>query len=273
MDGELHIFAVPLDMDDDVVYQTPDDRLPITVGRAHGLPQGGDIRGHGREPRPLRRLYLRGRILEEAGVRFLALSCVPQSLLPPLLQSSSDQAVRRVDGLITPFRQVHLIACALHLLLPMPPLLRPVALDVLPGLETQLSGGRLQGPEHLVRHAALEHGRVDPRTGRLGRLHEVPHTMIIRLVDPPIGHVHPAATHAADQAPGQQGDAFAGRAHGVRARLILFEPLLVLQVLRPGDIGREMVLDQHGPLVHGDPLPSASGGSGEAPGSATGRRP
>jgi hypothetical protein len=264
-DGERHRGAVPLHMDDTVVYQTPAARLPITVGRARGRPQGGESRGHGREPRPLLRLYVRGCSLEEAVVRFLALSCGPQGLLPPRLHRSCDPAIRRVDGLITPFRPVHLRACALHLLLPLPPRLRPFALDVLPGLETQRSGGRLQGSAPRARHAASEPGRLAPRTGRLGRLPDVPPTMIRRLVDPPSGHGPPAATHAADQAPGQPGDACAGRAHGVRARLLRLAPLVVLQVWRPGARGREMVLEQHGPLGHGDPPPSASAGARRGP--------
>ena len=48
MDSELHIFAVPLDMDDDMVYQTPDDRLPITVW---SCPWPATRRGYPR-PRP-----------------------------------------------------------------------------------------------------------------------------------------------------------------------------------------------------------------------------
>lgn len=68
---------------------------------------------------------------------------MPQGLLPALLQRGGHPAVGRVDGLRAPFRQVDLLPCPLPLLLPR--LLQPCAcaLNILPGLETQLSRGGL----------------------------------------------------------------------------------------------------------------------------------
>jgi hypothetical protein len=136
MESDLHVFAITLDVDDDTVHQTTEDRLSIAVGGARGLPQGGDIRCDRRDPRPLLRLYWQGRVLAEAVVCFLELSCVAQGLLPALLQRGRDQAVRRVDGLIPSLRQVHLVLGALYLLLPMLHEPGTFALDVLPDLQT-----------------------------------------------------------------------------------------------------------------------------------------
>ena len=41
---------------------------------------------------------------------------------------------------------------------------RTFALDVVPGLETQLYGRWLQGLKHLVRHTRVEDSRLDPIT-------------------------------------------------------------------------------------------------------------
>jgi hypothetical protein len=63
---------------------------------------------------------------------------VAQGLLPALLQGRSHQAIGRIDSLVPPFGQVHLIAGALPLVLPV--LLQPGAfpLDIVPRLATQL---------------------------------------------------------------------------------------------------------------------------------------
>jgi hypothetical protein len=43
VDRDAHIFAVALDVNDDLVHQMPDDLLAIPVGRAGGVPERGEV--------------------------------------------------------------------------------------------------------------------------------------------------------------------------------------------------------------------------------------
>ncbi len=117
-DGDLHLCAVALDVDDHAVHQTAHHRLSITGRCPRDFPQGHDIGGDRSELVPLLSASLRGGLPQEALIRLLELPRVSQGFLPALLQGRGHQAVGRIDALIPPFGQVHLIACALHLVLP-----------------------------------------------------------------------------------------------------------------------------------------------------------
>ena len=264
-DGALYIFAVALDKDVNVFHQAADHGLPIAIGGGRGLPHGGDSRRCGRDLSPLLRLDVRGRVSEQACLRLLELLGVMQRRLPPLRQRGRDHTVRRVDGLIPPFRQVHLVLGPLPLLLPMLPQPRPFVLNIVPCLEAQLSGRWLQGPQALGGHTGVEDGCLDPIAGLWRGRDSMPDTTRIGLVGPPRGDLHPTTTRATDEEARQQRYACAWRPHRVGAGLMLLEPLLVPQVVIPRDRGREMVLKQPRPLLQGPPLPVVGSVAGRGP--------
>src|SRR4051794_8358586 len=101
------------------------------------------------------------------------------------------------------------------------------------------------------------HLGLQPRAGVRLALLPMTHAAVGGLAPRPIVDLHPPTAMAADDQSAQQGPAPARHARGRGDLTIPLQTFLILQIILPGDIGRDAVSDQHLPFAHRDrPLPA-----------------
>ena len=205
MNLHADLFTPVLHAHHDLLDQAAEDLLPVGVGRALGLPQGGDRTGQRPDPGALRFARRHRPLTPEAVVILLEPGQFPQRRLPALLQGPRHQPVLRFHGPVLPLGPFRLEPRPLQLLAPVPVHPLPFLAEVVDGLEAQLQGRRLQGMDHLPGHHAIDDFGLHSRAGVGLALLPMTHAAIGGFALRPVVDLHPPAASAADDEAARAG--------------------------------------------------------------------
>jgi len=169
----------------------------------------------------------------------------------------SHQRFFRFDQTVRPASTVCLVACALQSLLP-----KMVYVGTLLGhmgcsRQRQLQRRRCQHRQHLRADKGIQAGSHELLACLAPVLTELAGTAVRVVRGVPIGHAQPAAAKPTDQQPAQQCGSVTRYSQLVGLGLIGGQPRLILLELLPADVGRQAVVQQHGPGAPTDHHPAA----------------